>query len=279
MRMKRRAIAMSVTVLLALLPMLTGLAAPLDLTEDLKGSVRIELTDQAQYIYSYAYPQVDPADSSAELINTFYQTIARDAEEFEIPMNADYYLFRDFGIVIYDRELKRFNTGTYLNPYLKYNCIDSLFINSEGDFLYKTILEENTEESIKQFAADNDILFSLAFGPVLVKDGQAQTCDWYPLGEIDVGYSRAGIGQVGKLHYLWMSVNHGDVSGSWTINEFAQHFAEKNVDSAYCLDGGQTGEVVFQGAPYNHVDFGAERTVSDIIYFVSAIPEGERSAG
>ena len=91
MRMKRRAIAMSVTVLLALLPILTGLAAPLDLTEDLKGSVRIELTDQAQYIYSYAYPQVDPADSSAELINTFYQTIARDAEEFEIPMNADYY--------------------------------------------------------------------------------------------------------------------------------------------------------------------------------------------
>lgn len=219
------------------------------------------------------------ADDTFGGYNQYYASDMAVSANAVVAMNADYYLFRDFGIVIYDRELKRFNTGTYLNPYLKYNCIDSLFINSEGDFLYKTILEENTEESIKQFAADNDILFSLAFGPVLVKDGQAQTCDWYPLGEIDVGYSRAGIGQVGKLHYLWMSVNHGDVSGSWTINEFAQHFAEKNVDSAYCLDGGQTGEVVFQGAPYNHVDFGAERTVSDIIYFASAIPEDERSAG
>ena len=32
------------------------------------------------------------------------------------------------------------------------------------------------------------------------------------------------------------------------------------------------GECVFQGEPYNHVDYGQERTVSDIIYFASAIP-------
>ena len=40
---------------------------------------------------------------------------------------------------------------------------------------------------------------------------------------------------------------------------------------AYCLDGGQTGEMVFRGRPYNHIDFGWERTVSDNIYFASAI--------
>ena len=46
---------------------------------------------------------------------------------------------------------------------------------------------------------------------------------------------------------------------------------------AYNLDGGQTSEIVFQNEPVNHVDFGYERTVSDIIYFATAIPESEVS--
>ena len=44
-----------------------------------------------------------------------------------------------------------------------------------------------------------------------------------------------------------------------------------NVDKAYALDGGQTGELVFNGQIYNRIDFDAERTVSDIIYFASAV--------
>ena len=43
--------------------------------------------------------------------------------------------------------------------------------------------------------------------------------------------------------------------------------------TAYCLDGGQTGEVVFKGEPYNYIDFNKERQVSDIIYFATALPE------
>ena len=49
----------------------------------------------------------------------------------------------------------------------------------------------------------------------------------------------------------------------------------KGVQKAYTLDGGQTAEIVMFGAPINHVDFGFERTVSDIIYFATAIPEEE----
>ena len=55
------------------------------------------------------------------------------------------------------------------------------------------------------------------------------------------------------------------------MTQFAQHFAEKPVQTAYCLDGGQTGEVVFRGTPYNYIDFGVERTVSDILYFATAV--------
>ena len=92
--MKRIMPVLVLVLLLTALPA-SGGATPLEQKEDLKNSVQIALSDQAKYIYTYAYPQVEPADPSAELINTFYQTIARDAEEFEIPMNADYYRGQD----------------------------------------------------------------------------------------------------------------------------------------------------------------------------------------
>ncbi|MDO4973770.1 MAG: phosphodiester glycosidase family protein [Eubacteriales bacterium] len=191
-----------------------------------------------------------------------------------VAMNADYYLFRDFGIVAYDRELYRFNTGNYSGQISKYNCVDTLFVTSGGDFLYKRVGEESSRESILQFMQENDVLFTIAFGPVLVENGQPLVCDWYPVGEINSGYSRAGIGQVSPLHYLYMSLNHSpEKEARWTVNTFAQHFAEKGVITAYCLDGGQTGEVVFQGEPYNYIDFNKERQVSDILYFATALPE------
>ena len=130
---------------------------------------------------------------------------------------------------------------------------------------------------LQQFITDNDIIFSVAFGPVLVENGMLNASrdfeeEWYPIGEVNTGYSRAGIGQVDKLHYLYMSLNHSpEQTARWSVNEFARHFGEKPVINAYCLDGGQTGELVFQGRPYNHVDWGNERPVSDNIYFATAI--------
>ncbi len=192
-----------------------------------------------------------------------------------LTMNADYYLPREFGFVVYDRGLYRFNTDYYAESFYKYNCVDTLFVTASGDFLYKRMGEENTPESIESFVRDHDILFSVAFGPVLVENGEALSCSWYPLGEVNLGYSRAGIGQMGERHYLYMSLNHGSQEARWTVSQFAQHFAEKPVLTAYCLDGGQTGEVYFCGSVYNYIDFGLERPVSDILYFATAIPAAE----
>ena len=66
-------------------------AEPLRLAEDLRDEIRIGLNGNADYVYAYCYPQADPEDPSAELINTFYQYLADDAAGFEVPMNADYY--------------------------------------------------------------------------------------------------------------------------------------------------------------------------------------------
>ena len=219
-----------------------------------------------------------------------YTTSMHKATNAVVSMNADFYRFRDMGIVVYNRQLYRFNEGEYLMRYgqmlKKYNCIDTMFVTSSGDFLFHHLYEESTPEEMQQFIADNDIVFSIAFGPVLVENGELNTSyfeeEWYPIGEIYTGYSRAGIGQVDQLHYLYMSLNHSDEKAArWHTKEFAQHFYEKGVLNAYSLDGGQTSEIVFQGdEAYNHVDHvngTSSRQVSDMIYFASAV-NGEEVA-
>ena len=191
-----------------------------------------------------------------------------------VAMNADFYMFRDFGIVVYDRELYRFSEDTYTGMYKKYNCTDTMFVTEEGDLIFWHRLQEATPDQMRAFIEENNILFSIAFGPILVEDGVLTPCDWYPAGEIDRGYSRAGIGQKDHLHYFYMSLNHSAYKEArWTVNTFGERMYERGLQQAYCLDGGQTSEIVWRGAPFNYIDFGGEREVSDIMYFATAIPD------
>ena len=98
------------------------------------------------------------------------------------------------------------------------------------------------------------------------------------MGEIGEEFSRSCIAMTDELHYLLMTVNHNPqlLTPRANVNELARLIYSKNVIKAYNLDGGQTSEIVMQGMPINHVDYGNERTVSDIIYFATAIPEEVR---
>lgn len=193
-----------------------------------------------------------------------------------VAMNADFYNFRSTGMVVYQRELYRFNAGNYNGNYKMYNALDHCFIDSKGDLLLMHQGEEYTREEMEQYLADKDILFGLAFGPILVENGEIRDYWTYPAGEINTEYSRAGIGQLDSLHYLFMTVNWSDENTPRaTVSEFARIFHSKGVRTAYCLDGGQTSEIVMNDIPFNRIDFNAERTVSDIIYFATAIPESE----
>lgn len=192
-----------------------------------------------------------------------------------VAMNADYYAFRTLGMMVYQRQLYRYSDAPS-GGYKAYNVLDHCFIDSKGDMLIMHRGEEYTREGIEQYIADNDILFGLAFGPVLVENGEVVPCASYPAGEINTEYSRAGLGQMDTLHYLFMTVNWSDENTPRaTVSEFANIFHSKGVETAYCLDGGQTSEIVMNDIPFNRIDFNAERTVSDIIYFATAIPESE----
>lgn len=203
----------------------------------------------------------DTYGSSVQL----YATELASAANAVVAANADFYAYRQTGLTVYQRQLFRNQPDK----------LDTCFITSSGDMLFSRAGELTSDAEVQQYIADNDVLFTLSFGPVLVENGEAQHCDGYPIGEMDQEYSRSGIGMTDELHYLLMTVNHTDMRPRANVNEFARFMAAKGCVKAYNLDGGQTSEIVFQGEAVNHVDFGAERTVSDIIYFASAIPESE----
>ena len=185
-----------------------------------------------------------------------------------VAMNADFYKYRDLGICVYQGQLCRYETS----------C-DVLFIDANGDFRMLSAGELGSREDIEQFIADNNILFSMSFGPILVRDGELLQLEGSyagGIGEMNQQYSRSGIGQYDKLHYLIMTVNHSqDGTPRATVNDFARLMYGKGVQNAYNFDGGQTSEVLINNERYNYVDWDSEREVSDILYFATAIPEQE----
>lgn len=231
--------------------------------------VEVKIADASQFRRKIA-------DDTYGSPNQYYATTLAKQANAAVAMNADFYMFRDFGTVVYQRELYRYKDANYTGMYSMYNCIDNCFVTEDGDFLFMHKGEKKTEEEMRQYIEDNKVMFSIAFGPILIEDGVLQSCDWYPAGEPNTGYSRAGIGIFDKLHYFYMNLNHSpEKAARWKVDEFALHMYEKGLSQAYGLDGGQTAEIVFQGEPYNYIDWNSERLVSDIIYFATAIPEGE----
>lgn len=184
-----------------------------------------------------------------------------------IAINGDYYDYRRLGLTAYQRQLYR------VNP----DRVDSAFFTASGDILFSHPDELADEAEAAQFLADNDVVFAISFGPILVEDGKmTQLGNYYPVGEITDHYSRSVIAQVDELHYLLMTVNiEPGLTHAATLYQAQRFIYDKGVQSAYNLDGGQTAVLVFGGELFNRVDWGAQRNMSDIIYFATAIPEEE----
>ena len=186
-----------------------------------------------------------------------------------VAINGDFYGHRSCGITVYQRQLYRFNPRS----------LESCFFTASGDMIFTHVGELNTEDEVKKFVQDNDIVFSVSFGPILVENGEKKTTNTYLVGEVDIQYSRAAIGQVDKLHYLLMSINEeGVYKNRVTINQAADLIYAKGVPNAYALDGGQTATIVMNGETFNRPDWGNERIMTDIIYFATAIPGEEASS-
>ena len=178
--------------------------------------------------------------------------------------NADFYKYRPYGIVVYNGEVYRSN-----------DKVDTCFIDNQGEMILVPRDQLKTQEAVEAFVEENNIRFSIAFGPILVEDGKNVVPKAYPVGQISNIFSRAGLGYLGQLHYILVTAGFGENHQKMsTMRDFADNMIEFGCQKAYALDGGQTGTIVTNDKLINVPDFGVQRTVSDMIYFATAVPDG-----
>lgn len=179
--------------------------------------------------------------------------------------NADFYKYRPYGIVVYDGQVHRVN-----------DRVDTCFIDDQGQMLLVPRGQISDQAAAEAFVEENNVRFSLAFGPILVNEGKNTVPERYAVGEINEPYSRAGLGYLGELHYVLVTAGYGlNAHVMPTISQFADMMLSFGCQKAYALDGGQTGTIVTNNQLMNYPDFGTQRTVSDIIYFATAMPDGD----
>lgn len=183
-----------------------------------------------------------------------------------LALGGDFYNHdRACGIVVYQRQIYRFEPDT---------C-DTCFITADGDMLFAYRGTFTTQEEAQAFVDENDVLFSLCFGPVLIDGGQDMTPETYQWGEIKDDYARSVLGMFGKGHYMTLNMNCQLPNYYYlsTLRAAADEMIKRGCQKAYTLDGGQTATTVFNYQLINPVQFGWEKTISDIIYFGTALPE------
>lgn len=182
-----------------------------------------------------------------------------------VASSGDFYRFRDFGAVVYEGQARRVE-GTYA---------ETCYIDTDGNMHFTYAGEVLTVADVQAYVDENNISFSLAFGPVLVDNGELVDHTWYGVGEIDEGYARAALCQMGELHYIVATANtEGAYQDIPTVATFAKHIAATGCKMAYCLDGGQTAAIVMNDTLINRPVYGQQRKISDIIYFATALPDG-----
>lgn len=182
-----------------------------------------------------------------------------------VASSGDFYKNRRQGIIVYEGEVKRVD-GKY---------VDTCCVDDNGDLIFIGAGEITDMETAQAFVEENNIRFSLAFGPILVENGVRCEPDSYALGQINEDYARAALAQMDKLHYLLVTINaEGIYLKAADVHELAGTMERFGCEMAYTLDGGQTAVIAMNGEAMNHVLFGYQRRISDIIYFATAVPDG-----
>ena len=97
------------------------------------------------------------ADTFGSSIQKFASELSRESNAV-VAMNGDFYRFRGEGLTVYQRTLYRFN------PYKLEVC----HVDAAGNLNFTYAGELKNAEETEQYVKNNDILFSLCFGPVLV---------------------------------------------------------------------------------------------------------------
>lgn len=212
--------------------------------------LRRKLADDTFGSYQYYYPSEFAAQTNAVLA-----------------CSGDFYNSGrpDYGLYVYEGKLQRYYLGG------GQTCL----FNADGDMLFTYENQFSSPEEAQRYLDENGVRFSLNFGPVILDHGVDVTPYDYPFGEVLDTYARCAVGQLGKLHYLMMTINceSPDHYVYVTLRQAADSMIAHGCLNAYTLDGGQTASILIGGRLINPVQFGYERQMSDIFYFATALPD------
>lgn len=260
--------------------------------QDASISVTMETREKDGVIWRIAYVEIqDPSQIRIALAGGFskngkytstrtatVKTMAQKSNAI-VALNGDYFA---------DDQVKRSFEFRMFQPVNKSvpkinKTKDILIIDENGDFHTfiksqgitvgkKAKLNDSLQDNITVEGLEGRILHAFTFGPALVKEGE--------LLQVDTGYGynpngrepRSAIGQLGPLSYVMVVAEGRGDSVGVTHQELADFMFMLGCQEAYNLDGGGTAAMYYQGEYYNDLG-GSERSVSDIIYFASAVTE------
>jgi len=143
------------------------------------------------------------------------------------------------GILIRDSQIISNKTRTPNK--MRFPNLDTLAIFPDGDMRVYGYNEFTAEEYLLMGAAD-----VLAFGPVLIRDGET---DWDLVRKYtNYNEPRTGIGMVEIGHYVAIMVEgRHEKSRGITTTGLTELFRAKGCVAAFNLDGGQSSTMVFMG--------------------------------
>lgn len=245
-----------------------------DSYEDASLSVKMEKRDIDGVRYDIAWIKVaSPTQLRTAIAGKPNQVVAEKPGRMARKMNAvvaingDFYTQRKDGLICRQGQVFRY----ILNPEK-----DVLVIDDLGNLNVFLGSETQSQELVDFLQSGRTIVNAFTFGPAIVKDGKALPLPDTYLTRFDsnVRAPRTVIAQMGPLEYVFVEAE-GRVQHSKgvTTDQMGKFMEELGVQTAYCLDGGNSCIMLFNGKYYDSNYSSAERGQSDIVYIATAVPD------
>lgn len=241
--------------------------------EDASLSVQMEVRDIDGVRYDIAWIKVaSPTQLRTAIAGEPNQVVAekpgRMAREVNavVAINGDFYTQRQDGLIYRQGQAFRY----LLNPEK-----DVLVIDELGDLYVFLNGENQTSELLAFLQSGRTIINAFTFGPAIVKDGKAlpMPATYQTRFDSALRAPRTVIAQTGPLEYVFVEAE-GRVKHSKgvTTDQMGEFMVTLGVETAYCLDGGNSSIMLFNGRYFDANYAESEREQSDIIYVCSAVP-------
>lgn len=244
-----------------------------DSYEDASLSVKMEVRDIDGVRYDIAWIKVaSPTQLRTAIAGEPNQIVAEKpgrmarAVNAVVAINGDFYVQRQDGLIYRQGQAFRY----ILNPEK-----DVLVIDDLGDLHVFLGGESQTSELLAFLQSGRTIINAFTFGPAIVKDGKAlpMPATYQTRFDSAIRAPRTVIAQVGPLEYVFVEAE-GRVQHSKgvTTDQMGEFMVTLGVKTAYCLDGGNSSIMLFNGKYFDANYAESEREQSDIIYVCTAVP-------